>query len=126
MKKGLKAKSFKTRSRFEQKIVNWLTSIGAPFEYEPFRIKFTRPPSHYTPDIVLPNGKIIEIKGLFDSADRAKHLLLQKQHPNLNVHFVFQNKNKRLNKKSSTTYANWCEQHGFVYAQGDIPLDWLK
>ena len=118
-------RAIKTRSKFEQKIVNQLIDSGADFKYEPFRIKFTRPPSHYTPDIVLPNGITIEIKGLFDSADRAKHLLLQRQYPELNVHFVFQNQKKRLNKKSSTTYEDWCDKHGFIYAQGSIPKKWL-
>lgn len=118
-------KTIKVRSKFERVILQRLVNLGKAFQYEPFRITFVRPPSYYTPDVVLPNGKVIEIKGFFDEEDRAKHLLIKKQYPELNIHFVFQNAKTRLSRKSKQTYAGWCNKHGFVYAEGDIPSSWF-
>ena len=81
--------------------------------------------STYTPDILLGNGVIVEVKGYFDSLDRAKHLLIKEQHPDLDIRFVFQKSDKKISKTSNTTYANWCDKHGFMYADGLIPIDWL-
>ena len=32
----------------------------------------------------------------------------------------------RLNKKSKSTYADWCIKHGYLYADKDIPQEWIK
>lgn len=77
------------------------------------------------PDFVLPNSIIIELKGQFDTADRQKHLMVQAQHPHLDIRFVFSNSRQRISKKSQTTYAQWCETHGFKYADKLVPPAWL-
>jgi hypothetical protein len=79
----------------------------------------------YTPDFLLPNGIIVETKGRFLTEDRQKHLLIQAQHPELDIRFVFSNSRARISKASSTTYAMWCEKHGFRYADKLIPQAWL-
>lgn len=80
----------------------------------------------YTPDFVLRNGIIIEVKGKFETADRQKHILIKKQYPNLDIRFVFQNPNNKLYKGSRTTYAMWCEKYGFLYAHKTVPLSWYR
>lgn len=80
----------------------------------------------YTPDFILPNHIIIESKGLFTAADRRKHLEVKRQHPSLDIRFVFTNSKRKLSKKSKTTYAMWCEKNGFKYADVDIPQEWIK
>jgi len=80
----------------------------------------------YTPDFVLPNGIIIESKGLFTSEDRRKHLLIKKQHPSLDIRFVFSNSRSKLRKGSKSTYASWCDTKGFLYYDRIVPLPWLK
>jgi hypothetical protein len=122
----LKNKIVKYRSRFEKDIMEALVAKGVKFEYEPFRIPYVKPPSHYTPDLILFNGTIIEIKGLFAPQDRNKHLLLKAQYPDLDIHFVFYNSKSKLNKKSNTTYAMWCEKNNFKFSEGSIPKEWLK
>jgi len=100
-----------------------------PFEFEKKKIKYEIPSrtATYTPDFeLLDNGIIIETKGYFDVADRQKHLLIQKQHPELDIRFVFSNPNTKLYKRSPTSYANWCEKHGFQYASKSIPDAWLN
>jgi hypothetical protein len=80
----------------------------------------------YTLDFLLPNGIIIETKGRFVTADRQKHLMLQKQHPDLDIRFVFSRSSSRISKTSRTSYAAWCKAKGFQYADKAVPKAWLE
>jgi len=79
----------------------------------------------YTPDFLLPNGILIETKGRFTSEDRKKHLQISKQHPTLDIRFVFTNSKAKIRKGSKTTYGMWCNKYGFLYADKDVPQDWI-
>lgn len=125
------------RSGLEESNAVELASYGLPFTYEEEKIEYTRPAktARYTPDFIIrenldgtPRSKplIIETKGRFVTADRQKHLLIKDQFPELDIRFVFNNPNARISKKSKTTYAMWCEKHGFHYAKERIPADWLQ
>jgi hypothetical protein len=116
------------RSGLEEDVAKALTEAGVPFTYEETKIRYIKPASEhqYTPDFVLDNGIIIETKGLFTAADRRKHLLVQKQHPDLDIRFVFESSKRRLSKISKTTYAAWCEKYGFLYADKKVPESWTK
>lgn len=96
--------------------------------YEGYCIKYEIPSSMhtYTPDFPLPNGIIVESKGLFETTDRQKHLLIKKQYPHLDIRFVFSNPNQKINKGSKTSYADWCVKNGYKYAKKLIPVEWLK
>jgi len=113
------------RSGLEYRVAKELEDNGFTYEYEKLRIKYQRKPSTYTPDFELHNGIIIEGKGRFVSSDRAKHLLIKEQHPELDIRFVFSNSSSKLYKGSKSTYASWCERHGFLYADKLIPKEWL-
>ena len=116
------------RSGLEESIAENLASKGVGFKFEELTITYSKPAklSKYTPDFELPNGIIIESKGRFLTADRQKHLLVQKQHPLMDIRFVFSNSRTRISKRSKTTYADWCDKHGFLYADKEIPDEWLK
>lgn len=79
----------------------------------------------YTPDLALPNGVVIETKGLFQTDDRQKHIMVKGQHPDLDIRFVFSNANARLSKVSGTTYAMWADKNGFKWSHRTIPVGWL-
>lgn len=116
------------RSGLEELIAKQLETAGIPVAFEAIRVPYVKPskPSRYSPDFVLPNGVIIETKGRFVTADRQKHLFVKQQHPDLDIRFVFSNPNARIGKKSTTTYAMWCDKAGFQYAAKVIPQAWLK
>lgn len=115
------------RSGLESKVSQQLSEAGVDFEYESFKIEYeVQEFRKYTPDFRLPNGIIVETKGRFLPADRKKHLLIQKQHPDLDIRFVFSNSNSKLNKGAKSTYAEWCDKYGFLYADKWIPEEWLK
>lgn len=115
------------RSGLEEKLAAQLSLAGVDVAYESMTIPYEKPASEhkYTPDFPLPNGIIIESKGRFVTADRQKHLLIKKQHPELDIRFVFSNSRARISKTSTTTYAAWCEKYGFKFADKLIPPEWL-
>lgn len=119
------------RSGLEKVISEQITEAGLPLHYETDRIAYTVPArqAKYTPDFKLPKvGGVfyIETKGRWVTQDRAKALLLHKQHPDIDIRYVFSNQNARLYKGSPTTYAMYCEKHGLVYANKWIPDEWLE
>lgn len=111
------------RSRFEATLALTLKGVGATFEYETLKLKYTRE-CVYNPDFILPNGVIIEAKGYWLPADRTKHLRVRECNPEMDVRFCFQNAHNTLNKKSKTTYADWCDKHGFLWSHKTIPKEW--
>lgn len=115
------------RSGLEVKVSDQLKEAGIDFEYESFKIEYeVQEFRKYTPDFRLPNGIIIETKGRFVAADRKKHLLVQQQHPDLDIRFVFTNSKAKLNKGAKSTYADWCRKNGFFFADKWIPEEWLN
>ena len=116
------------RSGLESALARNLKSKGIPVQYEEYKLDYVIPESvhKYTPDFVLPNGIVIESKGIFSVEDRKKHLLIKEQYPNLDIRFVFTRSKTPLYKGASTTYADWCLKYGFRYADKLIPDSWLK
>jgi hypothetical protein len=115
------------RSGLEQDTAKFLKKRGIGFTYEEMKIKWVDPKTKtYTPDFVLDNGIIIETKGRFISPDRAKHLAVRDQYPELDIRFVFTNSKSKLYKGSKTTYGMWCNKYDFKYADRYIPEAWLK
>lgn len=126
--RGLRKAALKAgfRSGLEQDNAKFLKAHKVDFRYEELKISYVPKPRTYTPDFVLSNGVIIETKGRFVASDRAKHLLIKEQWPDLDIRFVFTNANNRLSKASKTTYAQWCDKHNFLWAEGLVPLEWTK
>ena len=114
------------RSGLEDDIAKDLKDRGVNFEYEKLKVQWQLLENKtYTPDFKLPNGIIIESKGRFVQADRKKHLIIQDQHPFLDIRFVFSNSKAKLYKGAKSTYGDWCNKHGFLYADKRIPEEWL-
>jgi hypothetical protein len=115
----------KYRSRLEERLARWFELNGKTFEYETVRLPYTLS-AVYTPDFVLPNGVILEAKGYFKPEDRRKMLAIKQQHPDVDIRLVFQAPKNTLTKDSKTTYADWAEKNGFLWAPSyDIPLEWF-
>jgi hypothetical protein len=115
------------RSGFEDDTAQYLKERGIKFTYEQTKIPWLDiRERNYTPDFILDNGIIIETKGRFNSIDRRKHVEIKKQHPGLDIRFVFQNCRTKLYRGSKSSYEDWCKRHGFKYANKTIPNEWLK
>lgn len=115
------------RSGLEKVLAAMIAAAGLPVDFENHRIPFEQPAKqrHYTPDFVLPNGIVIESKGLFTAEDRAKMVWVKEQHPDLDIRMVFSNANAKLRKGSPTTYAQWADKAGYKWAHKTIPAEWL-
>ena len=115
------------KSGLEHSISLYLTELKHNYGYETIKIEWEDLIYRkYTPDFMLDNGIIVETKGRFIIADRKKHLLIKKQHPNLDIRFVFTNSRSKISKVSKSSYAQWCTKHGFKYHDKIIPEAWLK
>ena len=115
----------KYRSGLEKKVANLLTELSVSFEYESTKVPYVLQ-CNYTPDFLLPNGVYLETKGQFTPEDRRKMLAVKAMHPDLDIRMVFQAPYNKIDKRSKTTYAAWCERHGIKWAAyHSIPSEWL-
>ena len=113
------------RSGLEEKVADLLVDLGVCYEYESTKVPYVIE-HRYCPDFILPNGIWLEVKGYFSSADRTKIKEVIKQNPDIDLRMVFQAPFNKLNKKSKTTYAMWCDRHGVKWTSyANIPLQWL-
>ena len=93
------ARKYGYRSGLELKISEYLNDLKVKYDYETIKIEWEDLAYRtYTPDFILNNGIIIESKGMFTAADRRKHLAIKRQHPTLDIRFVFENSRKKLEK----------------------------
>tara|TARA_Y100000401_G_C8316557_1_gene222811 strand:+ start:934 stop:1392 length:459 start_codon:yes stop_codon:yes gene_type:complete len=126
-KKFRAARKYGYRSGLEVKLSDYLKELRIDFGYESIKIEWEDLAYRtYTPDFILFNGLIIETKGMFTAADRRKHLAIKKQHPSLDIRFVFENSRRKLRKGAKSSYAEWCIRYGFRYYDRIIPEEWLK
>jgi len=115
------------RSGLEDNLATYLKEHKVKFLYEKVKIEWEDLAYRtYTPDFILPNGIIIETKGRFLAIDRRKHICIKRQHPELDIRFVFTNSKAKIRKGAKSNYADWCIKYGFRYYDRIIPEDWLK
>lgn len=106
----------KRRSKFEVTAEKVLKGQGAKrMEYEALSVPFSVP-HRYIPDVLLPNGIILEFKGYFRPEARREMVAVRKEHPTLDIRMVFQRAKTALSKGSKNTYAAWCDKHGILWA----------
>lgn len=107
------------RSKFEARLAAQMTQAGVAFSYETLTFSYTLE-GVYTPDFALPNGIVIEAKGLFTAEDKRKMRAVKSAHPNADIRFVFQSAGLRgANLK-------WAARNGFPACVGDIPEAWWE
>lgn len=121
--KGLRTSKYK--SGLEQQVGDLMDELGVIYEYESTKVPYVLC-CNYTPDFALVNGIFLETKGLFTAEDRRKMLAVKRDNPDLDVRMVFQAPFNRINKRSKTTYAMWCENNDIKWAAfHSIPIEWL-
>jgi hypothetical protein len=114
----------KQRSKFEATVNNKLKIKNVDFKHEPFYLPYVTE-ALYLPDFVVNGMIVIEAKGYFKPEDRRKMLDVKKFHPDLDIRLVFQRDNKLTKAKNGKTYTQWADQHGFKWAVGEVPNDWI-
>jgi len=119
-------------SELERVVDEALTEAMVAHEYEVQEFYYCLPDSEmihrYTPDFTFPESPIvIEVKGYwgFDRKERDKYRLVKKQHPEIDLRFVFRDGSIKLHNKTMATYGDWCRKYGFKCADGKIPDEWV-
>ena len=70
------------RSGLEKEVAAYLKPKQKKVRYEVLKVEWEDLKYRtYTPDFVLDNGIIVETKGIFDNADRQKHLAIKNAQP---------------------------------------------
>ena len=116
------------RSGLEDVVCQELSDRGIPYKYEELTLTYVQPEKvrKYTPDIVLENGIIIELKGRWVTADRQKIAMVIKQYPEIDLRMVFSNSKTKISKSSHTTYGDYCDKLGILYSDRMIPDTWIN
>lgn len=116
------------RSGLEVTLGDEIKAAGHQLRYELTRVAYVVPETrhHYKPDFTLDNGIVLEGKGMFTAEDRAKHLFVREQYPEMEIRFIFSAANAKITKGSNTTLADWCRKYGFQFATKHIPPAWFK
>lgn len=121
----------KAKKPYKSKLEEWfalqLKRSKLCFGYEEDKFEYTRPQS-YLPDFKVGRKIYIETKGYFPSVDRTKMRLVKEQHPEVTIHLFFGDGDKKIHKKSKTTYGQWAEKNGFEWSdvRRGIPREWLR
>ncbi len=109
------------RNKFEIKIDKQLSKSKVNYTYETEKIPYVIH-GYYNPDFILTTSSghkiYIETKGHFRPEAKRKMVAVKKLHPQLDIRLLFYSKNK--------VYIKWADKHGFPWAIGDIPTEWLK
>lgn len=116
-----KFKNYNVRNRLEQRVLETLQNGCPDFEgYETERLRYVIPESihHYTPDFKV-GDTFYETKGIWDSNDRKKMLLIRDQYQDYTFVLVFYNPHYRIYKGSKTTYAQWCDKHSIRWTTAE-------
>jgi len=116
------------RSDFERQVCEDLESRNVEFKYEPYTLAYTIPQRQrtYLPDLILPNGIVVELKGWFPLIQRQKMLFVRDSNPDLDIRIVFMKSTVKIHKKSPTTLGKWCDKNNFKWAEERIPKRWIN
>lgn len=134
-KKNNKLQQYDFKSKFEEIVGEYLTNNNekGELQYEVDTIPYTQPEvkRKYKPDFKIADNVYVECKGIFSLDDRKKMLWVKEQHPEKTFYLLFYNAHQKLRKNSSTSYADWCDKHGFIWADlfksgRSIPQEWFK
>jgi len=123
-------KTGRFRSGLEAKTAKDLKEKGQKIKYETMKIAYVIPQTAhtYTPDFVLANGIIIEVKGRLERSTRKKHLCIRESNPELDIRFVFGNAGNKIHKGAKQSYGEWCNNQDppFLWSdKGIIPQSWI-
>lgn len=113
------------KSGFERSFLANLKSRGIAVRYESKEVPYVLART-YNPDFeIVDHGFFIETKGLLDRDSKAKMLAVKRQHPELDIRFVFMKADKRI-PGTKQTHSQWAEKNGFKWAEGIAPEEWFN
>jgi hypothetical protein len=113
------------RNKFEKDIDRALKRLKTRAAYESEKLSYVLE-GNYNPDWTLPDGTIVEGKGLFRAADRRKMVAIKKRYPERRIIICFYKLDAKLDKRSKTTYGEWALKNGFIPCTLETLADAIK
>lgn len=111
----------KYRSQLEAMVAIRL-QLYTKFNYESIKLKYS---FDYIPDFILPNGIMLEVKGVLLAEDIRKMRAVKEQNPEADIRFVFQKASAKVPTRK-LTHAEWAEKNGFQWCEKTVPIEWMK
>jgi len=108
------------RNEFEKSIERFLKKKKVKFKYEREKIPYVIA-GHYIPDFIIETklGTVyVEAKGYLRPEAKRKMVAVKRQHPEMDIRFVF------YSRRSSQI--KWADKHGFKWAIKEVPTEWLQ
>jgi len=116
-------------SGLEGPTANALSTSRVPYSFLTVRLKIYAVwgKAAYVPKFTFGEGTsiVIETVDVFTTENRLIYLDVKLQYPEIDIRFIFPDPN-RCFRGQKTTYAKWCEQHGFKYSGQTVPEEWIK
>jgi hypothetical protein len=116
------------RSKLEAAVWATIEEVQPNAKFESLKLPYTLAHT-YTPDIILPSGVILEVKGTFIQKGcdcRPKMLAIKQAFPDLDIRFILQNPGAPAAPRAKMTHSEWCDKHGFPWCHyKTIPPEWL-
>lgn len=111
------------KSGFERTLDIQLKTSGVVYDYEKTKIPYIL---SYIPDFYIPATNIyVEAKGFLRRTDQIKMRAVKRQHPGLDIRFVFMEAHKKV-PYTKSNHGQWADRQGFPWAEGRIPEEWLN
>lgn len=124
MKKTTNRSSFTGYGKkFESKVLEELRENKVSFTFEGLKLSYTVVAT-YKPDIVLPNGVIIEVKTFLPYDEQRKLRAVKESNPDLDIRLLFEKPDKKL-PNSTLTHGEWATKYGFKWTEGRVPAEWI-
>lgn len=114
------------RSKLEAAVARDLTERGVGFEYEARTLVYQDGTRRYTPDFVLDNGIMLEVKGWLKREDRQKLVEVRIENPRIDLRLVLADPRRRLDKFKPITAGEWSSKHCWTWCEApSIPTYWI-
>lgn len=110
--------------KFEAGVLSDLDTREKEYTFEGVKIPYTISAVYY-PDIVLPNGVIVEVKSYLQPEDEQKMKAVKACNPTLDIRFLFEKPNKPMPGRKMT-HGEWATKYGFPWCGGTIPEEWTR
>jgi hypothetical protein len=119
-----------TDSKYRSKLEAKVAELVPDALYESKKLSYVVPASNhkYLVDFEIGPNSYIEVKGRLLASERKKYLLVRDHNPEITLRFFFDKSDNKIYKNSKTTYADWCDAHGFAWTdiKRGIPKEWLE
>lgn len=111
--------------KFEASVLDGIKGAECEYKFEGARLPYVIHAAYY-PDVVLPNGVMVEIKTYLGLEDEVKMKAVRLSHPDADIRFLFEKPQKKMPGRQMT-HGEWAIKYGFKWgATAEDIVEWSK